>query len=80
MRMSLFSKSLMTLSILLFSSVTVAYESEREYLLDLYYGNDLKTDQLLDQSEQNTEENSLTAESRPGALNVSFPIAGNNSH
>jgi hypothetical protein len=80
MRMSLVTKGAMTLSILIMSSAAVAYESEREYLLDLYYGVDLEAKQRAEQAEQNTDENILTSDADTRALNLTFPIADNSTH
>lgn len=77
-KMSLLRKFVLALCVLLFSSVAVAYDSEREYLLDLYYGNDLDANQMVDQAEQSVEEDLANLENKPVALSASFPIADNN--
>lgn len=77
--MSLLQKGAAAFSILLFSSTAIAYDSEREYLLDLYYGVNIEVKESAGQYESSKNESLTAADAQPAAIHLDFPIADNQS-
>ena len=78
--MGLLKKCVLASSALLFSSAAIAYDSEREYLLSLYHGISVESEQFVEQAEQSKKENVLATETQAPVLEVSFPLADNHAH